>query len=147
MGPIDQVSSELYSFDRFAVNRLLTPRRWDLIVFRSQENPPTQYLKWLVGLPGDEVVVKDGGVWVNGVSQELPPGTTVPILAFGGEEANQEPEPIERSVRLGDNEYFIIDNFSLRTSQARNWGAVPATNVEGVVDVVYFPLSRWRIVR
>ena len=59
-------SVEAYGPDRFLVAKFLEPRRWDLVVFRYPEDPSVFYLKRLVGLPGEEVVIKEGEVWIDG---------------------------------------------------------------------------------
>src|SRR5262249_47677051 len=57
---------KIYGEDRFLCNKLLSPRRWDLICFRSLENPQVKYVKRLVGLPEEELQIKDGAIWING---------------------------------------------------------------------------------
>ncbi|MBN2490970.1 MAG: RdgB/HAM1 family non-canonical purine NTP pyrophosphatase [Planctomycetes bacterium] len=48
------------------VYRLRPPRRWEVIVFRYPLNETTNYIKRLVGLPGETVRIVDGDIWVNG---------------------------------------------------------------------------------
>ncbi len=59
--PIDRGDEE-FSGDRFIVAKFYKPRRWDLTVFRYPENPSVTYVKRLVGLPGEEITIKDGKV-------------------------------------------------------------------------------------
>jgi signal peptidase I len=47
------------------------PRRGDVVVFRKPSEPRTNYIKRLVGLPGDRIVVRDRRVYVNGVLQPM----------------------------------------------------------------------------
>jgi signal peptidase I len=55
------------------VVKLGQPERGDVVVFRLPSDPATNYIKRLVGLPGDHVVVRDKKVWINGDLQQLTP--------------------------------------------------------------------------
>jgi hypothetical protein len=50
-------------------------------------------------------------------------------------------------MRLGDGEYFVIGDFSLRSADSRTQGPIPGKNIEGVVGLIYWPPSRWRLFR
>lgn len=63
--------------DRILVNKLYyrfhPPRRWDVIVFKSPEDISRNFIKRLVGLPGDRLQIINGDVIVNGVVSRKPP--------------------------------------------------------------------------
>jgi len=142
-----------FSADRFAAAKFLRPRRWNLIVFRYPEAPSNKYVKRLVGLPGEEVAIRDGDVWINGVVAQKPDD-------LSGLVYSADPMWEERTdwgpVRLGIDEYFVLGDFSLRSKDSRLWQegapghppyAVPQSHLVGVVTHIYWPPSRWRIFR
>lgn len=133
--------------DRMIVDKLQKVRRWDMIVFRYPEDPSVNYLFRLVGLPGETVMIKEGGVWINGEKAALP-----------SELAGLEYETLDdtdtgnfgtpaRPTRLGTDEYFVLGDYSERANDSRLWGPLPAENVLGVVTVRYWPPSRWKVWR
>jgi len=52
--------------DRILVEKISQPRRWDLMVFRYPEDRKVNYIKRLVGMPGETVEIADGDVFVDG---------------------------------------------------------------------------------
>ncbi|MEX0867859.1 MAG: signal peptidase I [Pirellulales bacterium] len=159
--PAPSTSKPIDVGDRIVVAKYLKPRRWDLIVFRFPADATQTYVKRLVGLPGEEVVVKDGNVWADGRRLE-PPAELAGIEylnAFPEEEfgphikvAGTEDNP----ARLGDDEYFVLGDFSAQSYDSRLWmeGAaghppysVPHENLIGVVTTIYWPRERWRSFR
>jgi signal peptidase I len=143
--------------DRIVVNKLIRPGRWDIIVFRYPENPEVNFVFRLAGLPGETVVIRDGAVWINGEKQS-PPDSCAGLEyvarlddCFGtlwGSDA--------KPARLGPDEYFVLGDFSARAKDSRLWQqgapdhppyAVPASYIVGVVTHIYWPPSRWRVLR
>jgi len=57
--------------DKF-IHRLQEPRRWEVIVFRYPLNQSTNYIKRLIGLPGETVQILDGDIWINGKIERKP---------------------------------------------------------------------------
>ncbi len=117
------------------------------------------YVKRLVGLPGEEVFIKDGSVWING--QRLEPPESLRGLEFVTEFPNAHFQPKiwgtpDRSAKLGKGEYFVLGDFSQQSADSRLWEtgapghpsyAVPESYLIGVVTHIYWPPGRWRILR
>jgi signal peptidase I len=142
------VSDEMHSGDRFAVDKLLTPRRWDMVAYRYPEQPSQIFIHRLVGLPGETVSVRDGQVWINGVAAELPEHLRGLRYVSQMPDIGELPHGTERKpLQLGDNEYCVLGDNSERSSDSRFWGAVPGENLIGVATVIYWPPSRWTVWR
>lgn len=147
MSKVSKWDAKILPPDRFICNKLLSPRRWDLIVFRPPDHPNAKWVDRLVGLPGEELVIKEGAIWINGSKVELPP--EIAGLEFTD---NIDGMPIpwgsaESPARLGPDEYFVVGDFAHRSSDSRMWKGVPGSNIEGVATLIYWPLDRWRVFR
>jgi signal peptidase I len=146
-GPIRDVSTEVEEADRIVVNKLLTPRRWDIIAFYSPTDHDYIYIKRVVGLPGETVFIEDEAIFVNDERQTLP-GSLSGLKYTRNRQPVQQPAGTRRDpFRLGENAYFVLGDFSEVSSDSRHWGPVPRGNIEGVVTLRYWPPSRWHIFR
>lgn len=132
--------------DRIAVNkyvyRLESPQRGDIIVFKS---PPSadkneaDFVKRLVGLPGDFVDLRDGQVYLNG--QPLPE----PYL---NEQHVTEPEPgfdssIQFPLRVPANRYLMMGDNRQDSFDSRGWGLVEPQRIKGKAVVKLWPFSNF----
>jgi len=107
-----------------------SPSHGDIIVFHTREG--RDYIKRVIGLPGDEISIHDGYVWLNGkkLKESYIPGK------IRGEYPNTRVPPGHLFV-LGDNRNFSRDS--------REIGMVDIDKVVGRVDVVLFPLDRFQL--
>ena len=69
---VENVPTTTRGGDRILVCKLIEPRRWDLMVFRFPDDPSLNYVKRLVGLPGEKLEIRDGAVWINDEKIEPP---------------------------------------------------------------------------
>jgi signal peptidase I len=142
-----------FTSDSLLAAKFLEPRRWDLIVFRNPEDGSTVYVKRLVGLPGEEVAIRDGDVWIDGARAEKPKeiaGLVYAADVFSNGATEWGP------VTLRADEFFVLGDFSMRAKDSRLWirgapghppYAVPQSYLVGVVTHIYWPPSRWRVFR
>jgi signal peptidase I len=146
MSKVKNWNADLLPPDRFICNKLLSPRRWDLIVLRYPRDPKVKYVRRLVGLPGEEVIIKKGAVWINGARLE-PPAEIAGLEFTDGLDAMKGWGSPDEPARLGPDEYYVLGDFAHRSSDSRFWKALPGSHIEGVVTLIYWPGARWRIFR
>lgn len=104
------------------------PHHGDVIVFHYPGNPAEDYIKRLIGLPGDEIKVDGGLVYINGQSQDEPYISAPP--AYQGDWV----VPLDSFFVLGDNRN--------QSSDSHSWGFVPKENVVGKALIIYWPIDQ-----
>jgi signal peptidase I len=103
------------------------PMRGDIIVFHHTQQPPEDYVKRIIGLPGDHIEISSGNVYVNG--QLLDEPYIADPVSYQGE----WDVPADSLFVLGDNRN--------RSSDSHAWGFVPMDVVVGRVVLRYWPLN------
>ena len=133
------------------------PQRGDVVVFRLPVDPSTNYIKRLVGLPGDSIVVRDKRVWINGVEQPVtldgmyPPFASTPLTQIGLETLGDvqhrtlyipgSPGTDYEGVVPEGHYFFMGDNRdNSRDSRFPEVGYVPVDNVVGKAVRIWFNL-------
>lgn len=119
--------------------RFRDPERYDIIVFPFQYKENTFYIKRIIGLPGEEVQVKDGEVYING--EEL------------GEDYGRE--PMENAgiaadpITLGEDEYFVLGDNRNASSDSRDSsvGLVRGRDFIGRTFLRIWPLTDFGILK
>lgn len=105
------------------------PKIGDVIVFHFPRDPQQEYIKRILGLPGDRVVVSGGQLYINGEQIKENYISSIPAYDLSLE------VPADSLVVLGDNRN--------NSSDSHNWGAVPLKNVVGKAVFVYWPPTSW----
>ncbi len=112
--------------------RTSLPQRGDIIVFHFPRDPQEEYIKRVIGLPGDEVVVKNGQVYING--QLLEESYIKVKMEYIG------------SWRVPANQLFVLGDNRNNSSDSHDWGTVPMDYVVGKAILVYWPPPDWGLV-
>lgn len=115
--------------------------RGDVIVFESPTNKEKDFVKRVIGVPGDEVMVKAGYVFVNGIKLDESKYLAPDVKTYAGaflKEGNPDVVPANNFFVLGDNRSF--------SSDSREWGFVSVQKVIGKSFLVYWPVTKFRLV-
>ena len=112
--------------------RLGEPERGDVVVFDFPRNITQEYIKRVIGLPGEEIRIEGGQIFVDGVA------LVEPYLKM---EPRYEGEWI-----VSEDELFVLGDNRNNSSDSHNWGMVPMENVVGEALLVYWPPSSWGVI-
>ena len=132
------------------------PQRGDVFVFRYPRNPKVDYIKRVIGLPGDEITYRNKTLYVNG--KEIPQSYVGPYVGSGdegrkmaGAEIHHEMLPgaehdlltwplhagAEGTFRVPAGHYFAMGDNRDNSEDSRYWGFVPEANLVGKAFVIW----------
>ena len=113
------------------------PERGDIIVFKAPVNEEKDFVKRVIGLPGERVKISDGSVFIDGLKLSEP--YLGHAFVTGGTTCNHK---LWCDFRLQEGQYFALGDNRGGSSDSRSWGAVPEENIIGKVWFVYWPLCK-----
>ncbi|MSP12426.1 MAG: signal peptidase I [Chloroflexi bacterium] len=115
------------------IYRLHPPERGDIIVFEYPRAPDRDFIKRVIGLPGDQVQVTGRHVLINGTPLLEPYIKDAPNYEF--------PPTI-----VPPTEYFVMGDNRNNSSDSHSWGMLPTPNIIGKAWFSYWPPSHWGLV-
>lgn len=157
--PSGSMKPTLLVGDFILVNKLVydlsEPKRGDIVVFKWPVNPKIDFIKRVIGMPGDVIEVKDYQVYINGkplplkkvgevyedgnkkliFEETLPNGVKHKIALY------QDPLMPRKDVPptvIPDGHYFVMGDNRDNSEDSRYWGFLPRENIVGKAFVVYF---------
>jgi signal peptidase I len=112
------------------VNKLVyylhPPERGDVVVFHSPDSPNKDFIKRVIGLPGEEVELVNGLVYVDGVALRE-------TYIHGPNQRSWGPELV------GEFEYFVLGDNRGNSSDSRSWGMLDGNAIIGKAWFSYWP--------
>jgi signal peptidase I len=132
----DSMNPTLISGEYVIVNRvsyrLGSPQRGDIIVFHFPRDPREEYIKRVIGLPGDQVEINQGQVYVNG--QPLDESYLKVKTNYSG------------TWQVPEGQLFVLGDNRNNSSDSHDWGTVPMDYVVGKAILVYWPPPEWGLI-
>lgn len=115
------------------------PQRGDVVVFIFPQDPSKDYIKRVIGLPGDTVQITDKKVLINGKQVETPQAhyedtMIIPAPRSPVESARDNFGPVV----VPPKSYFVMGDNRDRSYDSRFWGFVPLDNLRGKAMIIYF---------
>lgn len=110
------------------------PQRGDVIIFRFPRDPSRDFVKRVIGIPGDTIEIRRGEVFVNGV-------VLIEPYVVNTDQSKEQPTvvPPDSYYVLGDNRRASMDS--------RDWGPVPADHIVGRGWLRYWPIDGVQVLR
>ena len=116
--------------------RFSEPQRGDVVVFRFPEDPKQFFIKRIVGLPNETIEIKNNKVKI--INEQNPDGFVLNESDYL--DSSQITEGSLR-VKLYENEYFVLGDNRLHSSDSRRWGTLDKNFIIGKVFVRAWPIN------
>jgi signal peptidase I len=135
-----------------AIGRALLPvrpfRRGDIIVFKYPDEPDRDFIKRVIGLPGETLELRAKKVYINGSPLEEPYVHFLQQLQPGNSEFNEVTSFDVRErygpVTVPPNQYFVMGDNRDNSQDSRYWGFLPRELVKGKALVIYWSYEAGR---
>lgn len=122
------------------------PMRGEIVVFHSPpaagcvEGTGCDFIKRIIGIPGDRVAVRENAIWING---EKLPEPYIP--------SNFEILPgratLDQEIYLAPDEYFVSGDNRPHSSDSRFWGPITKDEIVGRVFLRYWPVNEMSLIK
>lgn len=110
------------------------PQRGDVIVFEPPNRPGEDYVKRIIGLPGEKVEIRAGQVFINGERLDEPfqptPGSYT----------------MSNPVIVPEGQVFVLGDNRNNSNDSHNWGTLPLGNIVGRAWLSYWPPDEWGVI-
>lgn len=122
--------------------RIGNPRLGDVVVFVAPIDVEKDFIKRVIGVPGDTVMVKDGDVYLNGKLLDQSRFLKPTVKTYGGSFLKDGD-----AVTVPPDEYFVMGDNRTYSSDSREWGFVKRSALIGESALVYWPPQSMRAIK
>ncbi len=116
-----------------------TPQRGDVVVFIFPQDPTKDYIKRVIGLPGDRIQIINKKIFLNGKLSETPQAVyDDPLIIPPPQRPTDSGRDNMGPLVVPADSYFCMGDNRDHSYDSRFWGFVPMDNVRGKAVIIYF---------
>jgi len=113
-------------------------RRGDVVVFKYPQEPDRDFIKRVIGLPGETLEVRERRVFINGTAIEDPYAHYLFPALSGAESVGFDPRQRYGPIAVPDGHYFMMGDNRDNSEDSRFWGFLPQHYVKGRAMMIYW---------
>jgi len=144
--PTGSMRPTLIEGDRILVSKFIykfkEPERGDVIVFRSPEDKKKDFIKRLIGLPGEEVEISNGTILIDARAVDKDSVIRERHYYNRGDFGSKG-----QRVLVPEGAYYVLGDNSISSRDSRYWGFLPKRYLAGKAFLIYWPPTRIKLLR
>lgn len=118
-----------------------TPQRGDVVVFEYPQDLSKDYIKRVIGLPGERIEIRDGRVYINGILLDEPYLQGLQTTCRPSDSCGQG-----RAVVVPPGTVYVLGDNRPNSSDSREWEALPLDRIIGKAWLSYWPRDYWGVI-
>lgn len=117
-------------------------KKGDVIVFQAPNDAEKDFIKRVIGVPGDSISIANGYIYLNGQKLDESAYLNSDVLTYGGAFLSER-----QTVVVPDNQYFAVGDNRSHSSDSRQFGFIKREKIIGKSMFVYWPPNKMRWVK
>ena len=117
------------------------PKRGDVIVFKAPGLDGEEFIKRIIGLPGEKISLQQSKIYING---KVLDETYISSDKYTGPGAFLDEG---KQITIPTDNYFVMGDNRPHSSDSRSWGLVPKNDISGKAWFVYWPVNQMGTVK
>ena len=113
-------------------------RRLDIVVFKYPDEPERDFIKRVIGLPGETVELRNKKVYINGQALDEPYVHFLEPASHSQEITSFDVRERYGPVRVPDGQYFVMGDNRDNSQDSRYWGFLPRSYIKGRALMIYW---------
>ncbi|SFJ84051.1 signal peptidase I [Marinilactibacillus piezotolerans] len=145
----ESMAPTLEDGDKLLLNKFSDYERFDIIVFPAPDDPEKQYIKRIIGLPGDEIRYSDETLYINDEEVDEPYLDGIEIDSsdskdvIGGTINEFSLESLQGVETVPENQYFVMGDNRGNSRDSRYFGFVSGDTITGKTTYRFFPFNHF----
>ncbi len=144
--PTGSMRPTLIEGDRILVSKFIykfkEPQQGDVIVFKSPEDKKKDFIKRLIGLPGDTVEISNGTILINNKAANEDSIIRERYYYNRGDFGRED-----QAIKIPEDAYYALGDNSISSRDSRYWGFLPKKYLIGKAFLIYWPPNRIRLIK